>query len=373
MNKLLYITDQDEYSENGTISALFDKHLRKYWDVDIVYVTRYKHSFQVKENHFVVPVTKKENIIEYLDSKNVDIDKYDFVLVRNKKKHLKNVLKNKKKYNYKVGYRISYPKKHHRLELAVGLSVKAILSRMKHGNKIKRRDNLVNKCDLFLPSSAEAHKIFYPNIHTESFPIWTGLDPDMITKNHISDGKMKYFVSVGTIEPLREFDVVLDAFEALESSDWHLSIITNQKDYINELLRVYPAIRGKISVTQEIYTQDELRDKISNSDIGIALLPRIDFFDTVIANKVINYYDCAVPALMTSNSKNKAMFSESEGFFSEFNVLSIKCELEKLLKLPKKEIARIGKKGQEKLLSLDRNYKVLAKDLAKRMDKIISN
>ena len=53
MNKLLYISDQEEYSENGTISTLFDNYLREYWEVDIVHFTPYKHSLQKKLNHII--------------------------------------------------------------------------------------------------------------------------------------------------------------------------------------------------------------------------------------------------------------------------------------------------------------------------------
>jgi len=372
MRKLLYITDQEEYSENGTISSLFDKHLRQYWDVDIVFITHYKHSFQRKGNHMILPKKERNHIMEYL-STGSDPSQYDFVLVRNKKDVLKNVLKYKEKYGYKVGYRISYPKKHHALEMVKGYSPSALYQKFLYQRKIAERDKLVNQCDLFLPSSPEAHRIFYPHITTKSFPIWVGLDPDTVEHHQFSDNAVTHFVHAGTIGPLRSFDVVLDAFEAVKSDAWHLNIITKKKEYVNTLLRLYPTIKNKVTVIEQVYTLDELRAEINKSEVGISLLPSLKFFDTVIADKVINYYDCAIPALITSNRKNHSIFAEDEAFFSLFDAKEIAKSLETLITLPREELSEVGNRGQAKLLSLKRNYKILAHDLAETMDQIVTN
>lgn len=372
MRKLLYITDQEEYSDNGTISSLFDKHLRKYWEVDIVFITNYKHSFQRKGNHMIVPKKDRNNIMAYL-STGSDPSQYDFVMVRNKKDVLKNVLKYKSEFGYKVGYRISYPKKHHALEMTKGYSPSAVYRRLLHKRKIAERDHLVNQSDLFLPSSPEAHQAFYPHITTKSFPVWVGLDPDTIKHHEFTNGNKTIFVHAGSIDPLRSFDVVLDAFESIKEDTWHLNIITKKKEYINTLLRLYPTIKSRITVLEAVYTLDELRNEINKSDIGISLLPSLNFYDTVIADKVISYYDCALPALMTCNSKNHSIFTDDEAFFSTFDTVEITKSLRELIEIPRESLSRVGNAGQEKLLRLKRNYKILAKNLAETMDNIIDN
>lgn len=370
MRKLLYITDQEEYSDNGTISSLFDKYLKEYWEVDIVFITKYKHSFQRKGNHLIVPAKERANIMEYL-SKRSDLSQYDFVMVRNKKRVLKNVLKHKEKYDYKVGYRISYPKKHHKLELATGYSPVSIYQKFQYKRKISQRDELVNKCDLFMPSSVQAHEEFYPNINIESFPIWVCMDPDNVKKHKFADNKVKNFVHVGAIDKLRNFDVVLDAFELIKNEEWHLNLITKRKEYVNNLLRMYPMIRGKITVTEKVYTLDELRDEVDKSDIGLSVLPSLRFYDTVIADKVMNYCDCAIPTLMSSNAKNHSVFEENEAFFTDFDSTKISEVLRSLIAMSSKELAEVGGNAQSKLLKLNRNYKILAKDLAEEMNRII--
>jgi hypothetical protein len=370
MNKLLYISDQEEYSDNGTISTLFDNYLKAYWDVDLVYITPYKHSYQKKGNHHIVPKKWQKTIISYLATGN-DMTQYDFVFVRNKKDVLKDVLKHKEEFNYKVGYRISYPKQHHKLELIKSFSPLAMYQKLQYKMKIIERDKLVNQCDLFMPASPQAHSVFYPNIKTEAFPIYIGLDPEKITEHTPSAGDTINFVNVGGIDALREFDVILDAFEAMKESNWHLHIIVSQKTYVNELLKHYPTLKNKITVYNELHTLHELRDEISKHDVGIAMLPRNNFHDTVIANKVIHYASRGLPSLMTSTAKNHSIFSEEEALFSEFDSADIRQSLQIILKSPKEKLVEIGKKSQDKLLKLKRNYKILAHELAETMDKIL--
>ena len=370
MNKLLYISDQEEYSDNGTISALFDNYLKEYWDVDIVYITSYKHSYQRKGNHHIVPKKWQKTIMSYLATGN-DLTLYDFVFVRNKKDVLKDVLKHKKEFNYKVGYRISYPKQHHKLELIKSFSPMAMYQKMQYKMKITERDKLVNLCDLFMPASPQAHSVFYPNIKTESFPIYIGLDPEKITEHIANTSDEVHFVNVGGIDALREFDIILDAFEELEESNWHLHIIVSEKEYVSKLLKLYPKLKNKITIHNGLNTLCELRDEISKYDVGVAMLPRNNFHDTVIANKVIHYASRGLPSLMTSTEKNHSIFSEDEAFFSDFESSDIRHNLQAIIKTPKEDLVKVGKRSQDKLLKLKRNYKKLARDLAETMDNII--
>ena len=56
MQKLLYITDQDEYVDHSFIAPLFEVYLKKYLNVDIVYFTEFKSDFGIKDSHhFIVP------------------------------------------------------------------------------------------------------------------------------------------------------------------------------------------------------------------------------------------------------------------------------------------------------------------------------
>ncbi|CAA6807934.1 MAG: Glycosyltransferase [uncultured Sulfurovum sp.] len=370
MNKMLLITDQEEYSENGTITTLFDKYIKAYWEIDIVYITPYKHSFQRKRNHLIVPKKHENSIIDYLSIGN-DLRQYDFVIVRNKKRVLENVLKHKETYGYKVGYRISYPKKHHQLELNQSFRPKGVFNRLKYRNKIKKRDKLANLCDLFLPASHEAHEVFYPKVKVKSFPLFIGLDPENLREHSATLGNTVRFINVGTMDVLREFDVVLDAFEKLSFTNWHLDIVVDNKEFVRTLLALYPKLKSKITLHEGVHTLEALKDIISQNDVGIALLPYNNFHNTVIANKIIRYAGCAVPSLMVNTDKNHSVFSEEEAYFSNFDVDSISLKIANIMATPKDELVSKGKNAQEKLLKVRRNYKILAKELAEEMDKIV--
>ncbi len=369
MKKLLYITDQEEYSENGTISTLFDIYLKDYWNVHIVYVTKYKNSFQKKSSHYIVPSEYQQDIIEYLEKNDVNIYEFDFVFVRNKRTVLKNVLKNKAIYEYKIAFRVSYPIKHHKLEYTNTFFPYSLVKAYQYKVKLEDRNALVNKCDLFLPSSVEAKDVFYSDIKIESFPIFTGLDPDMLNDHLISKNDITKFIYIGSLDKIRSFDTILDAFSEIKNQNWYLTISTTNKTYILNLLKNYPQLSNKISLVSAMSIKT-LREQINKNDIGIALQPRNKFYDTILPDKVLDYYSCSLPTLLTVNKKNKSIFNEDEAFFSDFNVASIRAKISELIDLSSEDEAKVGNNGQKKLLTLKRNYKVLSQTLAQKLDEI---
>ena len=369
MKKILYITDQEEYSQNGTLTALFDNYLREYFNIDFVFITKYKFSFQIKDNHFIVPAINEENIIEYLESKDIDISSYNFIFVRNKKKYLENVLKNKDRYSYKIAFRISYPKKYHKLKLLNLLNPFEVIKAILYKTKIKKKTQLINKCDLFLPSSVESKEKFYSEINITSFPVFPGLDPDKLNTHIISNDNIKNFIYVGTIDKLREFNIILDAFNKIQTKNWKLTVSTTDKTYVTDLKKKYPKLHDNINLATT-HSLEELRAQINEHDVGIALLPQIDLYDTVIADKVIDYATCSLPALLTNNKKNNSIFKNEEAIFCDFNSNDISLKLEELINTSNVKLSEIGNKGQLKLLSLKRNYKTLAKQLSDKLNEI---
>lgn len=75
MKKLLYITDQDEYTDHSFIAPLFETYLKKYLTVDIVYFTEFKSDFERKDAHrFTVPTRYQNVLLDELNRNNVLID-----------------------------------------------------------------------------------------------------------------------------------------------------------------------------------------------------------------------------------------------------------------------------------------------------------
>ena len=365
--KLLYITDQQEYTEHGTIGPLFHGYLKDYVDINVVYLTKFKNSFQKKETDYVVPQQYTQEICRYLAVKDVDLASFDFIFVRNMLDVLADVLKHKKQYGYKVGFRVSFPKTEVAYEAQKALNSSSsffrVISRYTQEFNKKR---LLSQCDLFMPTSKEMQDEFYGNIEVASFPLPAGLDPKRITPHRASEGNERHFIYVGTLDSLREFDKVLLAFSKLASKEWHLNISTLNTDFAKQVMQNYPKIIHKVTILHA-ENLDELMKQVDDCDVGIALLPDIPIYSTSIPAKVMDYYTCALPAMLTDNSKNRALFDDEDALFCRFDIDSIATKLEEIIAMSQDDIAKMGHAGQVKLLQHKRNYEIMAKELYERL------
>ncbi|EDZ61649.1 glycosyltransferase [Sulfurimonas gotlandica GD1] len=367
--KLLYITDQQEYSEHGTIGPLFNGYLKEYYDVNIVYFTKFKNSFQAKGTDYVVPEQYKKEIACYMDSKGVDLSSYDYVFVRNKPDILKDILQSREKYGYKVGYRLSFPKKEEIYEAHKANNSNTIIDTVKNYFQKSSKKTLLSKCDIFMPTSKDMEDTFYADTGVRSFPLPAGLDPARITPHRQSDGDECHFIYVGTLDSLRQFEEVLVAFTKVNSNNWHLNISTLDSEYARFVIQKYPTINDKISIIKAD-NLNELFAQVDDCDVGIALLPNIPIYSTAIPAKVMDYYTCAIPTLMTDNAKNRTLFSEKDALFCNFDSDEIVAKLEKIIDMSQEEIAKMGHSGQEKLLAHKRNYKIMAKELYEELESL---
>ncbi len=360
--RLLYITDQEEYTDHGTIGPLFNGYLKDHCDVYVVYFTKYKNSFQSKGTDYVVPQQYKKEICRYMDVKGVDFASFDFVFVRNMLDVLSDVLKHREKYGYKVGYRVSFPKTEEAYEARKASNSGSIFGAVSAYFQKQNLKRLLSQCDLFMPTSASMEKMFYADSGVKSFPLPAGLDPARITPHRKSDGDERHFIYVGTLESLRQFEQVLTAFTRLKYKKWHLNISTFNPDFARVVMGRYPAISDKVTI-RHAENLNILMREIDDCDVGIAVLPDIPIYSTSVPAKIMDYYTCAIPALITDNRKNRMLFSDEDALFCKFNVDDIVKKLEQIIDMSEEEIADMGHKGQEKLLSENRNYEIMAKEL----------
>ncbi|MEA2110865.1 MAG: glycosyltransferase [Campylobacterota bacterium] len=370
MKHLLYITDQQEYSEHGTIGALFHGYLKEYLNINVVYFTKYKHSFQIKGDDFVVPSHHDKDVMTYLATKGrIDIAQYDYVFVRNVKHILKSVLSYRKKYNYKVGFRASFAKSTEAYEDAKHTK-KGMMKSL--GAQITNitKNKLINQVDIFMPTSQQMQKVFYPNITCKIYPLLTALDPQSISTRPLRDDGICRFIYVGSLDRLREFEVVLDAFNAIQDLPWHLSVSVVDPQVIKELLKVYPNLKDKVEVLHSD-TLEDIRAQISSCDIGLGLLPNRELYNNALSAKVVDYYSCAVPAFLSHSEKNHTIFEEdSEALFSSFKSEEITQKLKLIIDMPATELITMGEKGRQKLLDLGRNYEEMAKGLYEELESL---
>jgi len=367
MKKLLYITDQDEYVDHSFIAPLFEVYLKKYMHVDILYFTDFKSDFTCKDgHHFVVPSRYKNVLLKELKHNHIDISSYDFVMVRNNIALMKHVLKHRDTYGYKALFRFSFPKRkvHIKCEEAEGKN--QFLKRCMHYMKTKEETKIINQCDAFLPTSERMKKAYRPNVNIPTIICSPAINPANLHAHQQHEGEEIRFVYVGTLDKVREFDTILDAFSSLENKQWKLYISTRDVAFAYALLEKYPSIQEKVKV-YNAKTKDALLALIAKTDIGIALLPDLPIYNTSTPVKVFDYYASGVPCLMTDSGHTNILFTDcTDAWFCDFTQEDIRQKIAYLLTLSKEEIMQVGAKGQARLLDV-KNYETLAKHIADQL------
>jgi len=368
MKKLLYVTDQGEYVDHSFIGPLFEKYMKKYFEIDIVYFTEFKSDFEKKDDHrFIVPTRYKTSLLKELKSNSIDLDSYDFVVVRNDMDILKHAIDERANYNFKVGYRLSFPKRRARLKSNIANNKANLLDKLFSGFTTNNNVKIINDCDFFLPTSQSMHEEFFPEIDITTFICPAGIDPNELHDNIQHEGEEKRFIYEGTLDKLREFETILDAFSKVESKKWHLSISTKDTEYAQQLVNNYDNIKKNIQIVNA-RDKDELLDIIAKADVGVSLLPDIPVYNTSVPIKTFDYYSSAVPTLMTNTAHASKIFSDNiDGWFCRFNSESIKQKVEHITTLSKDEVATIGQKGQDRLLEV-KNYEKIATRLAEQIE-----
>lgn len=370
MKKFLYITDREEYTEHNFIGPLFEKYLPRYMDVDIVYFSKYKSYFENRGGgHFVVPIHEKKDILKYLSENGIDISQYGYVVVRNMYDILDNILESKDTYDIKVGYRLSFPKIASKLEHAKAENKSNILLEIDKKIKSYTRTKMINKCDIFLPTSQSLKDLYCPDVTTKTHIVRSGIDPDKV-HSKISRGDNKIvFAYNGTLSKLRDFKTVLNAFSELKHDNWKLYISTKDNEYATNCLKDFQTISDKVIISK-VQTKNELLDLMSQSDVGLSLLPNIDLFNTSIHLKTVDYYTASIPTLMTNSTKNKKVFSdEKDAWLCDFDKDSIVTKLDEIIQTPKEKMRSMGAAGQERLLN-QRDYREIASMLAGAMKQL---
>jgi len=367
MKKLLYITDQDEYVDHSFIAPLFEIYLKKYMTVDIVYFTEFKSDFERKDSHrFTIPSRYKNVLINELTRNDVDMHSYDFVMVRNNINIMKQLLKHKEQYNYKTLYRFSFPKRSVKMCCDKAEHKHSLLSSILHPFQTQNETKVINKCDAFLPTSQRMHQAFLPKVDIPTIICSPAINPQALHENKQHTGEEKRFIYAGTLDKVREFETVLNAFAQVSNPQWKLLISTRDTEYTYKMLENYSHMRTQIEV-YNAKTKEALLELIAKADIGVALLPDIPIYNSATPVKIFDYYSSAVPCLMTDSGHTTTIFTDcTDAWFCNFTQEDISKKIEYLLTLSKEEVMQVGAKGQRRLLDV-KNYETLAQTIAAQL------
>ena len=368
MSKFLYITDQDEYADHSFIGPLFQKYLTKHFDINTTFFSKEKTQIEMQENgRIIIPEKSKNNIIHELESHGINLNEFEFVVIRNNTDLLKEVVKQKSKYKFKVGFRLSFPKRIAKLETDLANNKKSILDIISNKIKTYSEVNLINECDIFLPTSFQMKDDYFKDVKTRTFVIPSAIDPDILHENIQHEGNEKRFFYAGTLDKLREFETILEAFSNIHNSNFKLMISTKDPEFLDHLLIDFPNLKNNIEI-YDAKTRKELLELIAIADVGLSPLPDIALFNSSTPMKVLDYYSSAVPCIMSDNENNTSIFEDNiSAWFTTFDKESIQKKLEYIISLSKNDVTKVGKKGQERLLAV-RNYERIAADLAHQLN-----
>ena len=368
MSKFLYITDQDEYADHSFIGPLFQKYLTKHFDINTTFFSKEKTQIEMQENgRIIIPEKSKNNIIHELESHGINLNEFEFVVIRNNTDLLKEVIKQKSKYKFKVGFRLSFPKRIAKLETDLANNKKSILDIISNKIKTYSEVNLINECDIFLPTSFQMKDDYFKDVKTRTFVIPSAIDPDNLHEKTYHEGNEKRFFYAGTLDTLREFEVILEAFSNIDSSNFKLMISTKDPEFLDHLLLDFPNLNENIEI-YDAKNRNELLELIAKADVGLSPLPDIALFNSSTPMKVLDYYSSAVPCIMSDNENNASIFGDNtSAWFTKFDKDSIQKKLEYIISLSKDEIREVGINGQKRLLAV-RNYERIAADLAHQLD-----
>lgn len=368
MNKLLYITDQNEYTDHSFIGPLFEKYLEIHFEINIVYFSDFKAEFEKRdEKRFILPNAGKKEVLFELEKSGIDIRSYSFIVVRNSGDVLKHVLSLKNIYDFKVGYRLSFPKRVAQMQVDNANNKKSFLKYLNNTLSNYSEIKLINKCNIFMPTSKQMQEEYYEGVKVKTFICPPAIDPEVMHENLQHNGNEKRFFYAGTLDKLREFETVLEAFNEVKASNWKLTVSTKDPLYAKEVINTFSNLSANVEICNA-KTKKELLELIAQADIGVSILPEIPLFNTSTPVKIMDYYSSAVPCIMTNNASNNTIFTDDkEAWFCKFNKDSIKEKVEQIIELSKEEVALVGVKGQGRLLDV-RNYKRIADDLAHQLN-----
>jgi glycosyltransferase involved in cell wall biosynthesis len=368
MSKFLYITDQDEYTDHSFIGPLFQKYLNRHFEINTIFFSKTKYEIEIKEDgRIIIPEKFSSNLLEELGNKGININDYAFVVVRNNTSLLKDVLKKKIKHNYKVGFRLSFPKRIAKLQTDEANNKKSFFDIINNKIQTFSEISLINECDIFLPTSFQMKNDYFKDVKTRTFVIPSAIDPDLLHDNIQHVGEEKKFFYAGTLDKLREFETVLEAFSLIKDHKYKIMISTKDPEYLDNMLLAFPNLKNNIEIC-DAKNREDLLKLIALCDVGLSVLPDIALFNSSTPIKVLDYYSSAVPCIMSSNENNTSIFEDNNSaWFSKFNKESIKEKLEYIISLSKDEVTQVGINGQKRLLAV-RNYERIAADLAHQLN-----
>ncbi len=355
MKRILYFPSEEYQSNHTSVEALFNKYLKEYFDIQIVY--KYKKTMRVESNNLTINSKKKANFLNEI--KEFAFSNIDIVIVRNDFKVLENVLVYKKKYNktFKIGFQCTFLHSYRRIVQAHIEKKKVFRKYIQYLISSNNENKLLKEVDFLIPNSKMMNKVVNRFNKPYTF-IYSSVDLELFPKDIKKDKEDKEikFVYIGTIDKLREVDLIFKAFGKLKNNNWVLDVYTKQSKLANEYRLMLNNNQSNINIYDAIPRED-LYNVISKYDVGIALIPVNDLYTVASPIKLSEYFGAKLAVMTTAIPEAVDLYADTNSvFFTNFDIDSIEEKINIILNKDKSELAQMGENGFG-IVEQQRNYK----------------
>ena len=357
--KILCITDQFEGSDHSAIKGIFEKYLLEFCEVYVVYFSKNIQEIRKCGTNIYVPYAfKRQDIIKELN-KVINLEDIDIVIVRNFFPVLKTILRYRQQYGYRIGFWHSFPHTFRRIYEAKLLRKSIFRKTIEYKIKTLMEYRLLRQCDFMISMSDQFKKYFHNNLAVKYFSLPMGVDFATIPVYRREPKRgIKKFIYTGTIDPLREVDIIAQAFHEIDI-EYRLDFFTksdNQsvrwiKDLNDRRINVYPYM-----------SRDKLMKLMEEYHVGIGLLPEAPIYSVSSPTKTLEYYSMGLPAIINYLPEYVSLFDEESAFFCKFEKEDIKKTINRILSIPEEEIMEVGSRGYA-AVKAKRDYRTLSRRL----------
>lgn len=357
MKKILYFPSEEYGSNHTSVEALFNKYLRRFFEIQIVY--KDTKTRKIENNNLTINSKNKSNF--FSEIKELIFTDFDFVIVRNDFDVLSDVINYKNKYNknFLVGFQCTFLHSYRRIVQA-HLEKKALIRKYLEYSFVKRKEEkLLKNCDFLIPNSKMMNKV----VNKSNLPytyIHSSIDLDLLPKKEVlKDLKIIKFVYIGTIDKLREIDLIFEAFEKINKDNWILDIYTKDIEIANKYKKEMKFNSDKVIINKAL-GRNELYERISHYDVGISLIPINDLYVVASPIKLSEYFACKLSVMSTAIPEAVDLYADKNcTFFVNFDLNSIVESINNILMKDKADLKLMGENGFN-IVKEKRNYEIIS-------------
>ena len=360
--RILLLTDQSPDSNHSAIQGIFNRHLKKYADVDVVYFDRTLGKPTTADRKLVLPYRYKRRQTMSGLEELTDPAVYDFVIVRNFFNVLSKVLAHKKRFGYRVGFWESFPHSFRRIYEARTTGRAVLRKTIEYAIKRRLERRLIERCDFYLPITETFKVRFHPDLAVPCLPLPMGVDFSRIGGGplpEIQDAK-KRFIYVGAVDRLRRLDLIVSAFSRVKG-DFVLDLYTPSDNELVEEISSAAATDPRIRVHPP-KQRDELLRLMRQYDVGVGLIPETPLYEVSSPTKTLEYYAAGIPAIINRLPEYTSLFDERCAFLCALTEEGIRDAVTKILQCGRDQLKGMGETGRQIVLAR-RDYAVLAANL----------